>query len=77
MKKILFTCLLLLFAFNVYAQTVPLTINIEHIGSNKGNILVGICASAEEFAEREPCKYSFSMPAKKGKYIMMKMVITG
>lgn len=66
MKKILFTCLLLLFAFNVYAQTVPLTINIEHIGSNKGNILVGICASAEEFAEREPCKYSFSMPAKKG-----------
>lgn len=66
MKKILFTCLLLLFAFNVYAQTVPLTINIEHIGSNKGNILVGICASAEEFAEREPCKYSFSMQAEKG-----------
>ena len=66
MKKILFTCLLLLFAFNLYAQTVPFTFSIENIGSNKGNILVGICTNADEFAEREPCKYSFSMPAKKG-----------
>lgn len=66
MKKVLFTCALLLSAFNVYAQTVPLTINIEGVSSDKGNILVGICASAEEFAEREPCKYSFSMPAEKG-----------
>lgn len=66
MKKILFTCLLLLFAFNVYAQTVPFTFSIENIGSNKGNILVGICTNADEFAEIEPCKYSFSMPAKKG-----------
>ena len=66
MKKILFTCLLLLFAFNLYAQTVPFIFSIENIGSNKGNILVGICTNADEFAEREPCKYSFSMPAKKG-----------
>ena len=66
MKKVIFTGLFILFAFNLYAQTVPFTLTIENIGSNKGNILVGICTNADEFAEREPCKYAFSMPAKKG-----------
>ena len=66
MKKVIFTGLFILFAFNIYAQTVPFTLTIENIGSNKGNILVGICTNADEFAEREPCKYAFSMPAKKG-----------
>lgn len=66
MKKVIFTCLFLSLAFNLYAQTVPFTFSIENIGSDKGNILVGICTNADEFAEREPCKYSFSMPAKKG-----------
>lgn len=66
MKKVIFTCLFLFLAFNLYAQTVPFTFSIENIGSDKGNILVAICTNADEFAEREPCKYSFSMPAKKG-----------
>lgn len=66
MKRLIFTSLFILFAFNLYAQTVPLTINIEKINSDKGNILVGICATADEFAEKEPCKYFFSIPAKKG-----------
>lgn len=66
MKKVIFTCLFLSLAFNLYAQTVPFTFSIENIGSDKGNILVGICTNADEFAEREPCKYSLSMPAKKG-----------
>lgn len=66
MKKVIFTCLFLSLTFNLYAQTVPFTFSIENIGSDKGNIVVGICTNADEFAEREPCKYSFSMPAKKG-----------
>lgn len=66
MKKVIFTCLFVSLAFSLYAQIVPFTFTIENIGSDKGNLLVGICANAEEFAEREPCKYSFSMPAKKG-----------
>ena len=66
MKKIIFAVLFIFTAFNLYAQTVPFTFTIENIGSDKGNLLVGICANAEEFAEREPCKYSFSIPAKKG-----------
>lgn len=66
MKKAIFTCLFVFLAFNLYAQTVPFTFSIENIGSDKGNLLVGICANADEFAEREPCKYAFSMPAKKG-----------
>lgn len=66
MKKVIFTCLFVSLAFSLYAQTVPFTFTIENIGSDKGNILVGICTNADEFAEREPCKYSFSMPAKKG-----------
>ena len=66
MKKAIFTFLFVSLAFSLYAQTVPFTFTIENIGSDKGNLLVGICASAEEFAEREPCKYSFSMQAEKG-----------
>lgn len=66
MKKAIFTWLFLFSAFSLHAQTVPFTFSIENIGSDKGNILVGICTNADEFAEREPCKYSFSMPAKKG-----------
>lgn len=66
MKKAIFTFLFVSLAFNLYAQTVPFTFTIENIGSDKGNLLVGICANADEFAEREPCKYAFSMPAKKG-----------
>ena len=66
MKKLIFTSLFIFAAFNLYAQTVPLTLNIENIGSNKGSIVVNICTNSDEFAEREPCKYSFSIPAKKG-----------
>ncbi|MDE7315804.1 MAG: DUF2141 domain-containing protein [Mucispirillum sp.] len=66
MKKIIFTYLFLFLVFNLYAQTVPFTFSIENIGSDKGSILVSICSNADEFAEREPCKYSFSIPAKKG-----------
>ena len=66
MKKLIFTSLFIFAAFTLYAQTVPLTLNIENIGSNKGSIVVNICTNVDEFAEREPCKYSFSIPAKKG-----------
>lgn len=65
MKKILFVSLFIMFAFNVYSQTVPLTLNIENIGSDKGNIIVEICTNADEFMAIEPCIYSFSIPAKK------------
>lgn len=66
MKKVFISLLFLSFTFNVYAQTVPLTLNITNIGSDKGSVLVEICSTAEEFTEKEPCKYAFSMPAEKG-----------
>ncbi len=66
MKKLLFISLFILITCNLYAQTYPLTLNIENIGSNKGNIIVYICASNEEYTETNLCKYSFSIPAKKG-----------
>ena len=43
MKKLIFTSLFIFAAFTLYAQTVPLTLNIENIGSNKGSIVVNIC----------------------------------
>ncbi len=90
MKKLIFTSLFIFAAFTLYAQTVPLTLNIENIGSNKGSIVVNICTNVDEFAEREPCKYSFQYLQKKAVslsrlilikagmvlwYIMMKTVI--
>lgn len=66
MKKVIFTTLFIFAAFNLYAQTVPLTVTIDNIGSDKGKIKVGVCSTASEFEEKEPCKYSFSIPAKKG-----------
>lgn len=66
MKKIIFAVLFIFTAFNLYAQTVPFTLSIENISSNKGSIMVGVCIDADEFAEKYPCKYSFSIPAKKG-----------
>ena len=53
MKKLIFTSLFIFAAFTLYAQTVPLTLNIENIGSNKGSIVVNICTNVDEFAERE------------------------
>lgn len=66
MKKVFMSLLFLFITFDLYAQTVPLTLNITNIGSDKGSVLVEICSTAEEFAGKEPCKYAFSMPAEKG-----------
>lgn len=66
MKKLLFISLFTLFAFNIYAQTVPFTLEITNVRSDKGNIMVAICASENEYLEYAKCKYSFSMPAVKG-----------
>lgn len=66
MKKLLFLSLFILFAINAFAQEVPFTLEVTNVGSDKGNIMVGICSTEDQFLEKDKCTYAFSMPASKG-----------
>lgn len=66
MKKLLFLSLFVLFAANVFAQEVPFTLEVTNVGSDRGNIMVGICSTEDQYLEKEKCTYSFSMSATKG-----------
>ena len=66
MKKLLFLSLFIMFAVNVFAQEVPFTLEVTNVRSDKGNIMVGICSTEDQFLEKDKCTYAFSMPAAKG-----------
>lgn len=66
MKKVLFLSLFTLFAASIYAQEVPFTLEVKNVTSDKGNIMVGICSTEDQYLEKEKCVYSFPMPASKG-----------
>lgn len=77
MKKLLFISLFTFFAFNIYAQEVPFTLEVTNVTSNKGNIMVGICSTEDQFLEKDKCTYAFSMPAAKGTMVKNLNIVKG
>ncbi len=77
MKKLLFLSCFILFSFNLYAQEVPFTLEIKNVNSNKGHIIVGMCATENEFLEKDVCRYLFSMPAAKGTIVKNLKIVKG
>lgn len=66
MKKIIFAALFIFTAINAFAQEVPFTLEITNVRSDKGNIMVGICSTEDQFLEKDKCTYTLSVPASKG-----------
>ena len=66
MKKIIFAALFIFTAINAFAQEVPFTLEITNVRSDKGNIMVGICSTEDQFLEKAKCTYTLSVPASKG-----------
>ena len=65
MKRILFLLLFItLITSSAFATDVKLTIN--NIEVDKGNIMIGVCTTEDEFLENKVAKYGFFFPAKKG-----------
>ena len=77
MKKLLFLSLFIMFAVNVFAQEVPFTLEVTNVRSDKGNIMVGICSTEDQFLEKDKCTYAFSMPAAKGTMVKNLNIVKG
>lgn len=66
-KKLIFI-FIVLFSFSfAYAEPVSLEVEIANVRSDSGNIMIGICASEEEYNKKKPCKYGVKVKAVKGK----------
>lgn len=66
-KRLFFTFIMVLSFGFVYAEPVLLDIEINNVRSDNGNIMIGICASEDEFNEKKACKYGVKVKAVKGK----------
>lgn len=77
MKTLLFLSLFIMFAVNVFAQEVPFTLEVTNVRSDKGNIMVGICSTEDQFLEKDKCTYAFSMPAAKGTMVKNLNIVKG